>query len=371
MSADAKLVFVLNGLGVAGSESKIVRVANALARSGTQVEIAYLDAREALLKEIDGRIPATCLRRRGKYSVGALSRLGKLIGSGPCVLVSVNLYPLLYALPAARCASPTKAKTVVLINTALVQRSAHRLGRIYSPLLRRCDRLIFGCQSEMRAWVDGFSLPVERSEYLYNGVDEVHFAPQDDSNEAMQLRQAHDIPRDALVIGSAGRLVPVKAFNHAIRAVSKLNAMGRPCFLALAGQGAERGRLEELAAECGIRDRVKFLGVMQDIRPALTMMDIFVLPSISETFSNAALEAMSMGTPVVLSHTGGAPEMIEHGKSGMLFRPGDIQELVDSLIPLVDHEDVRQRFGESARQRVLDLFRFSAMVDRYKQLASL
>ena len=371
MSTDAKLLFVLNSLDVGGSETKVVRLANALANSGSQVEIAYLAAREDLLERIDSGIRTTCLHRRGKYSIGALRRLEALLGQEPTVLVAVNLYPLVYTLPATWRMKPSKAKKVALINTAQVGASARRLGRGYAPLLRRCDRLVFGCRSEMRLWLDRFALPESRSEYIYNGVDECYFSPPSDSTEGTCIRQAHHIPGDAIVIGSAGRLSPVKAFDDAIHAVARLNKQGQACYLALAGEGAERSRLEGIASQNGIRDKVKFLGMVKDVRPALSMMDIFVLPSTTETFSNAVLEAMAMETPIVLSDIGGAREMVEHGESGMLFVAGNIQNLTQTLALLCESAALRRRMGSAARQRVLQGFQFSSMLERYRSLSSL
>jgi glycosyltransferase involved in cell wall biosynthesis len=371
MTDSAKLLFVLNGLGIAGSETKIVRVSNALARSGCSVEIAYLDRREALVPRIEPSILATCLERRGKYSIAALRRLKALVGDSQCVLVAVNLYPLLYTIPMAWWTSREKVKTVALVNTSQVGSSARRLGRMYSPFLRRCDRLVFGCRSELRTWVDAFSLPESRSEYLYNGVDETYFSLAGHVMEGARLREVYGIPRQAVVFGSVGRLVPLKAFDKAVAAVARLNELGRTCYLALVGQGAESARLHELTGEFGIDDKVKFLGLQNDVRPALAMMDAFVLPSTTETFSNAALEAMSMERPVILGRVGGAPEMVEHGVNGLLFEPGDVDSLTNALMTMHESHDLRCNMGRAARLRVLQLFRFSDMVARYRQLASI
>ena len=371
MTTYASFIFVLTGLGVGGSETKIVRIANELARLGIDVHIAYLDPREALLQSVRPGIPTTCLRRQGKYSLGALTRLRALIGRGSSVLVAVNLYPLFYTLPSKWSAPARKIKTVALVNTAQIGRSARRMGRTYAPLLRRCDHLVFGCRSDMHAWVETCSLPPERSEYIYNGVDENYFSLTAGKSDATKLREAHSIPEGAIVIGSVGRLASVKAFDLAILALARLKTQGIDCYLALAGHGSERDRLEQLSREYEIHDRVKFLGLMQDVRPALAMMDVFVLPSASETFSNAALEAMSMGRPIILSNLGGASEMIEHGNSGLLFTPGNLDQLTVSLAMLCTSRELRHQIGTAARKRVLETFRFSTMVERYQTLGVL
>jgi glycosyltransferase involved in cell wall biosynthesis len=124
------------------------------------------------------------------------------------------------------------------------------------------------------------------------------------------------------------------------------------------------------AAEmAGVIDRVIFPGVLKDVRPAVSAMDVFVLPSRAvETFSNAALEAMSLARPVVLSNIGGAAEMVEHGKSGYLFEIEDSAVLAELLIELYDSEPMRDRIGQAARLRVMKQFHFEAMLDGYKAL---
>ncbi len=100
------------------------------------------------------------------------------------------------------------------------------------------------------------------------------------------------------------------------------------------------------------------------------MMDVFILPSSAEIFSNAALEAMAMARAVVLSDIGGAAEMVQHGKSGMLFPTGDIDTLASILADLHASPEMRRSLGIAARRRVLELFRFADMVSRYATLQS-
>jgi glycosyltransferase involved in cell wall biosynthesis len=116
-------------------------------------------------------------------------------------------------------------------------------------------------------------------------------------------------------------------------------------------------------------DFVTLLGETDDVRAALSVMDIFVLPSISvETFSNAALEAMAMNKAVVLSDVGGAREMVSDNFDGRIFTPGDIQGLSDILLELAGNDAVRLRLGNAARKKASDQFKFSNMVDSYEEL---
>jgi glycosyltransferase involved in cell wall biosynthesis len=367
----SRLVFVLNSLGVGGSESKVVRIVNALVRSGCGAEIAYLNPPETLSKRIDRSVPVTALGRRRMYSFGALQRLCALIGNEPCTVVAVNLYPLLYVIPAVKIWSRGTSTAVALINTAKLGDRATLSRGLYSRILRECDRIIYGCETQLRAWTDLHKLPEVRSEVIYNGVDETHFAPTFDQEASAAIRRENGIPDDAFVVGSVGRLASEKGLDLLIRALGRLNASGAHMFLTLVGEGPERQKLERLSARVGVAGQVRFLGLMDDVRPALSTFDVFILPSIAvETFSNAALEAMAMGRAVVLSDVGGANEMVEHGSSGMIVSAGDIDELVTVLAMLRDCTELRQKLGVQARARVQYLFKQSDMIERYRRLAS-
>ena len=369
MTAASGILFVLSTLEVGGSESKIVGVANALSQSGTHAEIAYLNPPDTLIGRIDPTVRITHLERRGKYSLHSLQRLRHLIGQLNHVVVAVNLYPLLYVLPALKLQRHQPGRTVGLVNTVTLRGRQRLLGEVYAPFLRRCDRIVFGCAVQREHWTQMFRLPSQRTSFIYNGVDHERFDPAVNAPVTQHLRREVGIPDGAVVLGSVGRLAPEKSFDLLIATLAQLRSRGRDAFLVLVGQGQERAKLEELAIRHRVADRVKFLGLLDDVRPALAIMDVFVLPSSDvETFSNAALEAMSMGRAVVLSNLGGAAEMVVNGDSGLLFEVGDQEALVNTLERLLDSSDLRARLGRAARHRVLERLRFTEMVERYREL---
>jgi glycosyltransferase involved in cell wall biosynthesis len=331
------------------------------------VEIAYLNGPETGLSRIDPAISVTNLRRRGKYSFRSLCRLRTLVRLERQAVVAVNMYPLLYVIPAI---SQKKSVTAIgLVNTTELVGRERYFGHIYGLLLKRCDRIIFGCAAQQSHWVKQFTLAWEASQVIYNGVDCDYFSPNAGIDGGHLLREQHGIPADAVIIGSIGRLASEKSFDLLISAASRLKAVGRRTFLILVGEGPEKDKLKQLAEKYGIGDKVRFLGLQDDVRPALSIMDIFVLPSSAvETFSNAGLEAMAMARAVVLSSMGGAAEMIDHGKNGLVFPVGDIDVLTEFLVMLHDSSDMRQRLGSAARKRVESSFTFRKMVEQYREL---
>lgn len=362
-------MFVSATLEVGGSETKVVNIANALAKSGYAAAIAYLNPPDTLLERIDPGVPVTHLERRGKFSIQSLRRLHRLAAGNYRIVASVNFYPLLYVVPAVKYLRPRRGKAIGLINTTDFVDSQWIWGHVYAPFLRRCDQLIYGCQAQRKLWTSKYKLPAERSTYIYNGVDAEVFAPASIGDRGLEFRAELGIPREAIVIGGVGRFAPEKNFELLINALGNLKAIGREAYLVLVGEGQEKEALETAAVDNGVMEKTVFPGILKDIRPALSAMDIFVLPSRAvETFSNAALEAMSMGRPVVLTDIGGAAEMLEHNQSGYLFDVGDIDVLTDLLVQLYDSNGLRDRIGIAARKRVKERFDFGTMLDSYKHL---
>jgi len=208
---------------------------------------------------------------------------------------------------------------------------------------------------------------------LYNGVDLGRFGRgastadgQASSREA--ARREWGVEPDALVFGSVGRLVAVKNYALLLRAFASAGLAARRGRVVLAGEGAERAALEDLARSLGIRDRVHLLGHREDVHRLLPGFDVFVLPSISEGMSNTLLEAMAAGVPPVASNVGGNAEIVRDGVDGRIFPSGDEHALVRELVALDASAPLRAALGAAARARVQSAFDIRAMVERYEQL---
>jgi glycosyltransferase involved in cell wall biosynthesis len=130
-------------------------------------------------------------------------------------------------------------------------------------------------------------------------------------------------------IVSVGRLEKVKNQQLLIKAFSKLT--NKNSRLILVGDGRERSNLEQLIEDVNCKDRIEMVGFSPEPETYLAQSDLFVLPSLSEGFGIAVLEAMSQGVPSLCSNVGGIPEFLEEGKTGWLFNPNDEAELLEKL----------------------------------------
>lgn len=140
-----------------------------------------------------------------------------------------------------------------------------------------------------------------------------------------------------------------------------------PSRILLVGDGPERYALEELCREIGLCDRVKFLGKIQRTEEVLAISDLFVLPSETESFGLAALEAMAVGVPVISSNTGGIPEVNVHGVTGYLSNVGDVDDMAENAIKILQEPATLNQFKANAKQRAKD-FDVQTIVDQYVQV---
>ncbi len=215
---------------------------------------------------------------------------------------------------------------------------------------------------------------------VYNGVDCLRFRPPRDAQERARARTALAAyaadplataicdPKHIL-IGSCGRLDPVKNYEALVAALGRLPAEWRArTVTVLIGAGAERLRLEALAAEAGLADRFLITGRASETAELLRALDVFVLPSRFEGLSNALLEAMATGLPIVATAVGGTPELVTAGVSAVLVPPDDEAALADALETLLSDPARREALGRHALERARGRFSKDAFLASYAAL---
>jgi glycosyltransferase involved in cell wall biosynthesis len=162
-------------------------------------------------------------------------------------------------------------------------------------------------------------------------------------------------------------LAAVKNYQLLLEAAARLpDAL--PWRLILIGDGPERDRLQQTAGQLGIGARLSLLGHRDDIAALLGELDIFVLPSASEGMSNTLLEAMAARVAVVASDVGGNSEIIEAGRSGLLFAPGDAVAAAQAIRQLAGDAQLRERLAGAGAQRAMTTFSLPTMLSAYEDL---
>jgi len=188
------------------------------------------------------------------------------------------------------------------------------------------------------------------------------------------FRPADEHPGRAVLSGSAERVRvlthvsnfrPLKRVEDVVLIFAAVRAE-IPSRLDLVGEGPERLRIEALVASLGLLEYVRFLGERGDLVTVLQQSDLFLLPSQTESFGLAALEAMACGVPVVASDVGGISEVVVDGETGFLAAVGDVAGMARHARRLLTDEDLRRRMSHAARHLAETQFRLTPAVDRYE-----
>jgi glycosyltransferase involved in cell wall biosynthesis len=169
---------------------------------------------------------------------------------------------------------------------------------------------------------------------------------------------------DGVVVGSTGRLVWEKGYENLIQAL----ALVPGATAVIVGEGPERGRLEKLARELGVAERLVFTGWKDDVSPYLRGFDVFALASRAEGLPLAVLEAMEVGLPVVATDVGSVSEAVTSGSTGLLVPPNDTAALADALRRLVADSHLREQYGRKGHDVWHQSFGADAMAERYERL---
>lgn len=207
----------------------------------------------------------------------------------------------------------------------------------------------------------------ERTCVIHNGLDESQFVRPDNTTLA-HLREQLSIDGDARIAVSVAYLTERKGHRYLLDAMPGLLREFPGLVLLLVGDGPEQQRLQGHADALGIGGAVRFLGRRSDVPALLSLAEIAVLPSLWEPFGLAALEAMALETPVVVSRSGGLVEFVRDGETGMVVPPADAEAIGAAMSRLLRDPDEARRMGANARHHVLGGFTARHVARAYESL---
>jgi glycosyltransferase involved in cell wall biosynthesis len=302
------------------------------------------------------RVAPMPLGLAGARHATGLARL--LRAERPAIFHAHMSWPLAakWALAAAALARIPSIGTVQLIPEFRLERSsfwqlralAHTVGR-YAAVSRDVAEELAG----------RFRWPAGKIEVVYNAVRLDRFEAPAPEGLCEELGGG-----ERPLVLTCARLDEQKGHDVLLRAAAELPGVA----FAFAGEGPERGRLEALASELDLADRVAFLGRRDDVPALLAACDVFALPSLYEGSSLAVLEAMAARRAVVSSAIGGTDELIDDGRSGLLVPPGNAGELRAALARVLGDEELRVGFARRARDRVERDFTPEAMTQANERI---
>ena len=235
--------------------------------------------------------------------------------------------------------------------------------RVFRMLNRMTTRVAANSQAAKQAAIQIEGLPASRIDVLCNGVDLARFSGNGDPSLLDRLR----IPRSSRIVGIVANYRPVKDLPMFIRAAGLIAARHPDVVFLLIGQGPLRQSLETLAGQTGIREKVFFTNGEGYVPGYLPLLQLGCLTSLNEGFSNAILECMAAGLPVVATDVGGNREAVVERVTGFLTPAGDEKIFAQRVISLLEDDDLRKKMGECGRARCAEHFSMEACVREHEK----
>ena len=328
--------------GLGGSERQLTEIARTLdtRRFAPHVGCFRGEGLRAVELRAAG-VPVTVFPVRSLFhpsTFGAARELGRYLHRNGIRLVHAFDVPSnLFAVPVARAFGTP----VVLAS----QRAYRDLTPgIHRRLLRLTDQIADGivvnCEAMRLHLIEDEGVPRSRIQMCPNGIDTKIFFARERA------------PRAQAVIGVVCALRPEKGVGTLLRAFALVRGRFDHVRLRIVGDGPERRHLESLAAELGLGETCRFEPATDRVAERLEDVDIFVLPSFSEALSNSLTEAMACGCAVVASHTGGNVELAVPEETGLLFEPGNANDLAVQISRLLENPPLLTRLGANAARRI-------------------
>jgi glycosyltransferase involved in cell wall biosynthesis len=360
-----KLLFLVVGLGVGGTESHLLDLASRINRKKFDVVVVSLKPDGSLVSELRSRgVRVISLNGKGKMDIRVLFRLREILqAERPDVVQSF----LFWANVAARLVRQADKKVCVV--SAYHDQVAQEgwLNRLVDRLTMRWTNRMVCCSYAVRRSVKSrIGGREEQFVVIPFGVEAGRFR-----GVAALLRNELGLQEGLPVIGTVCRLVePKKGLRFLLEAVAQLEKEvdGTICQVLIVGEGPSEERLRVMAQQLGIASRVIFAGVRRDIPQLLPLLDAFVLPSLYEGFGIALLEAMAAGRPVVATTVGGIPEFVTHGETGILVEPGNVAVLARAIRTVLANPDQARQMGLRGQRHVQEKFEIDTVVRQHEEV---
>ena len=232
-------------------------------------------------------------------------------------------------------------------------------------LLRKCVTRIIANSQEVKRTILANNrrlVPHEKISLIYNGVNLAWY-----NSNTTPLYHARG---KELVLGSAGRLSEEKGHMHLLDLMKVLDKSNYKFKLLIAGKGKLMDMLQKKVRDLGMDDRIVFLGFVSDMPAFFNSIDIFLLPSRYEGFSNAVIEAMASAKPVISFDVGSTREVIDHRITGFVGKVNKVDEMAKWILELAENESMRKEMGEKARERIESDFSFESGLEEIIALLS-
>lgn len=362
-STQLEIIHVLQSLSLGGGERVAVDLAAAQVAEGFRVRVISLEqSAETLIADQLHQlgINSELVLKRPGFDPSLFFRLyPRFLRRGPTVVHSHNPLALVYASAPARLAGAAVFYTKHGEAADRGRRVALRRGAALA-----CHGLVSVSQETATFGLNSGEIPKGKSVVITNGIDTDRFAPS--VTQRNEVRTELGLSDNSWLIGTAGRLAPVKNQAMLLRAAAPL--LNETCQLLIAGEGSERPQLEALIDELPNGRFIRLLGVRKDLQRVISALDCFAISSSTEGLPLVLLEAMACALPIVSTSVGGIPNVIDDGVNGYLVDRDDGEALSKRLRSLRNDSALAKRMGEQNRQKVITSYSRTRMASNYLDL---
>ena len=227
------------------------------------------------------------------------------------------------------------------------------------------DRIIMLTEQEKRDHLRFNIASEDKFSTIHSGVELDKFLHT--SVSPSEMRKILKIPEENLVVGTAGRLTPVKGHRYLIEAASKIVDIRPDTTFVFLGDGELLGELKNMTFRLDIEENVKFPGWRPDVAEVMSIFDIFVFPSLNEGMGKVLVEAMALGKPIVATDVGGISDLVIHGKNGLLVPVTDSQALASGIEFLMTNSKKREEMGNAGKRMAVS-YSVDSMVQKIDKL---
>lgn len=362
-----EIVHVVENLDRGGLERTVVDLIASQRDAGHECRVICLFKLGLLARELlaSGVRVDACGKRPG-LDLRALRRARALIRQSPDAVIHTHNAMAHYYAVLASLGLPVKCR----INTRHGMGGRTRSGRqewLYRQSLRGTDYAVAVCEAARERFAADGMRPRRALLSVPNGIRLERFRPADDVARQSLVAEL-GLSTGSRIIGTVGRLQPVKDHALLLRAFAKVRVQVPEAALVIVGDGPLRAALEAQAEQAGLSDAVRFMGDRHDVPRLLTGMEVFALTSTSEGYSVALLEACASSLPIVATEVGGNREIVRHGINGRLVPSGDTAAIATALIALLRGGEQAAAMGRAGYAWAQAEASFRTMAERYHGL---
>lgn len=239
------------------------------------------------------------------------------------------------------------------------------LGKVLIWMLRKVDCFI-ATSKEIEGGLLNDGYDQEKIVRIPNFVDQAVFHPSNEESRK-QLRKGLGFSGETIAVFT-GRLVEGKGIDVLLAAWKNVVLEFKNVCLLVLGQGPIENKLKRLCQGLGITKKVRFVGLVNDVRRYLAMSDLFVFPSFYEGFPNSLLEAMACGLPVISTRIGGVVDVVENRENGVLVEPGNASQLAEALKTLISDTEYASILGKRALETAREGYDINVISEKYMAL---